>query len=943
MAFGRVVGWAVLAGVCAFIAPRPVAAQLEAQPDFERKRDTRTLEGPTAQGRLVPPHLVYSIPPQLSPQAVASGVSGAVVLRLTVDEEGFVQRVEVDKSLTPLLDDAAMAAACHMVFDPAQRQGKPVAVQMLYQQSFVIGPATPPSSAGQALEASQPAVPGAPFSGQVRTQGTKEVLREAEVSVHLDDDTVLVKTTDAGGRFAFANVPLGRAMVRISHPGHEPYTTTETLRKDEALEVRYFVPLLSYNRFETVVIGKGATKEITRVTVSRDEVNRVAGTFGDPLRAIENLPSMAQGALAGGQLLVRGTPPRSTAVYLDGVQIPQLYHFGLLRSVIHPEFLHAIEVYPGGFGPQYGRATAGVVDVKSRHMVLERCRAQADLSFLESGFFFGCPIRVGSGPVTDGPDPRRLTVAFAGRRSYFDAFVPLVLDVVAPGQGAYVGFAPIYSDYQFKAEYRPVTAHTFSLMAFGSDDLISFNLNVPLQASARARFQLQFHRAVAHWQWRIGARMTNDFQAYVGLNSAFLGVTLDRLQPPETNTLNVAGLNNTGPAFGFRNELRYQMFEMVSLLAGVDYAVETPEMVAHVYERTPHETEGGGGPVLTITRNVLTEKRVNLNLAPYFQAIIRPLPNITFIPGLRLDYMRYSANTRVLAPSPRLAFTAEPLPGTVLKATAGLYFQAPKIYETSPTLGNPRLRPERSVQTTVGIEQRLTPFLSVAINGFLNFRRDLVQGFALPVNVDVDLGIPLFQTSFDNASVGRVYGVDVLLRHDITKHFYGFVAYTLSKSELQKPPDNRWRPFNFDQTHILTAVGQYRVPWRLPFRHWSRAGRLPRGLLWNAAWAVLCGDVSLGARFRYFTGNPQDYITAAVDLPQPDPENPDAPVQRKPAFVKRFSPYHQLDLRVDYKMPFDMLLVTLSLDILNAYNSTADPNDIPRIPFLPVFSMQFEF
>lgn len=948
-AFRHLVFSALVAWPCA------LHAQLESQPDFERNRSDQT--DVAAPARLVPPVVVYRVEPQVPRSALLAGVGGTVVLKLVVDDEGFVARAEVVQSAGNELDDAALGAACNLVFEPATLGGVPTAVELGWKQTFVVTPVSPPD-AGPPLETADGGATPAPdadagvpvsvaadqarFSGQVRTAGTKEVVADAEVTLHLEDGSVLQAVTDRGGHFSLEGVPKGTLLVRVNHTDHEPYTTTESFSPREHVQSRIFIARRSYNRFETVVRDRTPSKEVTRISLSRDEVSRMAGTMGDPLRAIENLPSMGQGALLGGQLLVRGTPPRNTAVYLDGVQIPQLYHFGLLRSVIHPEFLESIDVYPGGFGPQYGRAIAGVVDVKSRKLQMDGFRAQADLGFLESGFFFGGPITLW-GDDHAGPNPRRITVALAGRRSYFDALLPLALAFVNPGTEGGLTVAPSYSDYQGKLEWRPSAAHTFSVMAFGSDDLIRFGLALPTGETARIRFQLQFHRLVARWQWRPHARLTNDLMVYAGIDSAYLGLLFDSNQPPVTNTVSQGGLNNTGPVWGFRNELRYSMGEEVTLALGMDAVASLPELVLSTFDRTPMTAEPPeSAPLLGSTLNVLTEERRSANLAPYLQAVIRPLPWVQVIPGFRLDGFLYSRETQILAPGPRLAFRAEPVPGTVFKGTTGFYAQAPRTYETSRYVGNPRLQPERSWQNTVGLEQRLTPFLTVAIQGFWNERRDVIQGFALPINVDVDVGIPLFQTRFDNATIGRTYGMDLLVRHEITKNFYGFVGYTLSKSELRKRGERWWQPFNFDQTHIITAVGQYRVPWRLPFRAWSRSGRLPRGLFWNAGWSILSGDVALGARWRYITGNPTNYITAAFEEPT-DPNNPDAPPAAKPVFVPRFKPYHQLDVRVDYKMPFDLLLLTLSLDIINVYNNRAEDGDIPRIPFLPVFTMTGEF
>jgi|GEM_PF-740045 len=928
----------------------PARAQIEAQPDFERK----TEEGDVpAAPSMSPPRLIHRVDPSYPPAALSEGRKGVVVLRITLDEQGQVQRVDVDTSAAPDLDDAALGAACGFGFEPGRVDGQPVAAAVIYKQVFTFQDAPPVVTAPRvetplppALEAEPTAVVEAPvnFRGLIREMGTKDVLAEAEVSVVLDDETVLSTTTDARGRFELRGIPKGTALVKVAHTNHEVFTSLEEFSDNEVLEARYFLLRRSYNRFETIIRDRTPPREVNRISLGREEVNRVPGTFGDPIRAIENLPSMAQGPLLGGQLLVRGTPPRSTAVYLDGVQIPQLYHFGLWRSVIHPEFLETIELHPGGFGPRYGRATAGVVDIKSRKLRMEHLRAQADVSFLESGFFVGGPVVIGGGEDNpDLPNPRRITFGAAARRSYLDALIPLALNVATPGSPGSSALAPIYSDYQMKVEWRPLASHTLSLMAFGSDDLIRFRFTIAdgLQdADIGIRFQLQFHRLIARWNWAISPRLHNELMMYAGLDSAFLSAQFfNRFQGRES--VSNSGINNTGPVFGMRNELRYDLDGFMSFVLGLDYAMSAPQMVLSSKSVGPYFNEPRN-EVGETTRNVdyssqfvVHEPRSQLNLAPYVQVILQPLPRMQLIPGFRFDYFKYAGNTRFFAPTPRFAARWEPVEGTVLKATSGFYEQAPRAFETGVWVGNPKLLPERSFQNTVGIEQRLAPSITVALNGFVNRRTSLIQTDALPINVDVDVGLPIFSggSKFNNRSEGRVWGVDFLLRHEITPSFYGWIAYTLSKSEVRMKGDKDWRPFNFDQNHIFTAVGQYRVPWHPPFRSWARSGRLPKGIFWNSVWAILCGDLSLGLRFRYITGNPENYLNALL---------PQDPSIKPPIFVRRFKPYHQVDVRVDYKIAFDLWVVAFSLDVINLTNEQAAQGDIPRIPLLPVFSMSFE-
>ena len=66
--------------------------------------------------------------------------------------------------------------------------------------------------------------------------------------------------------------------------------------------------------------------------------------------------------------------------------------------------------------------------------------------------------------------------------------------------------------------------------------------------------------------------------------------------------------------------------------------------------------------------------------------------------------------------------------------------------------------------------------------------------------------------------------------------FFGWLAYTLSRSERRDNPGDALHLFQYDQTHILTVLGSY---------------KLGRG------WEV-------GARFRYVTGDPYTPNVAGV-------------------------------------------------------------------------------
>jgi protein TonB len=79
--------------------------------------------------------------PAYTEQARAAGVSGKVRVEITVDARGRVTAVRVLQGLGHGLDEAALAAARAMTFEPAVRCGKPAAAT--FKVAFNFAPVTP--------------------------------------------------------------------------------------------------------------------------------------------------------------------------------------------------------------------------------------------------------------------------------------------------------------------------------------------------------------------------------------------------------------------------------------------------------------------------------------------------------------------------------------------------------------------------------------------------------------------------------------------------------------------------------------------------------------------------------------------------------------------------------------------------------------------------------
>jgi protein TonB len=79
--------------------------------------------------------------PAYTEQARAAGVSGKVRVEITVDARGRVAAVRVLQGLGHGLDEAALAAARAMTFEPAVRCGKPGAAT--FKVAFTFAPVSP--------------------------------------------------------------------------------------------------------------------------------------------------------------------------------------------------------------------------------------------------------------------------------------------------------------------------------------------------------------------------------------------------------------------------------------------------------------------------------------------------------------------------------------------------------------------------------------------------------------------------------------------------------------------------------------------------------------------------------------------------------------------------------------------------------------------------------
>jgi TonB family protein len=87
-------------------------------------------------GGVTAPRAIYAPDPEFSEEARKSKYQGTVVLWLIVGPDGRTRNIRVQRTLGMGLDEKAVEAIRRWLFEPARKDGVPVAVQINVEVNF---------------------------------------------------------------------------------------------------------------------------------------------------------------------------------------------------------------------------------------------------------------------------------------------------------------------------------------------------------------------------------------------------------------------------------------------------------------------------------------------------------------------------------------------------------------------------------------------------------------------------------------------------------------------------------------------------------------------------------------------------------------------------------------------------------------------------------------
>lgn len=790
-----------------------------------------------------PPRALSDTNVPYPPRAPVRTTPVVVTVKLLVDVAGVVQKVEVRTPPQPVFDDAVIAAAQAFRFAPARYGGTPVPVEITFTHTFLPPPpppVRPPTDQGPERSAV--------LRGKLVELGTRAPVTDATVTALVGDRRYSVDA-DRRGRFRLP-LPPGKARVSVYAPSHNPFLQEETLAAHQELAVAYLVERDRYDPYEIVVVGaEQRREEVSRITLRGPELRQIPGTFGDPFRVIQTLPGVASVVSLLPFPVVRGASPASTGFLLDGTTIPLLYHLLVGTSVVHPEFIDEIQFYPGGAPATYGQYTGGIIDGRTARARPDEHLLDFDVNLLQAGAFAREPVpQLG------------VTFTAAARYGYPGFLLGLATNQIDLS----------YWDYQARLDGGNAN-NGWTAFFYGANDELDTRASTAAPGTPSPPLEptlvLTFHRIDLR-EHRTQGPFDETARLVLGYDHTLSNGTDFSVWLAEPS-LTARWVHS--PKLTFDAGLQGSLHDIVQGAAATAAA----------------------GPLAAITAQ-LDKYYVG---SGWLEALWRPTPRTLIRPGLRLDSytdgttsksdadprltVRYRLFDRELADVPAGSDDR----AVWLKGSAGIYHQPPRFVLPLPGLDLLPLKYGlvQSYQTSLGAEVPLEKRFQFSVEGFFNYMDPTIFDLSVNSTSVVTAGNPTLlptmipvgqmdlQTLINRLTqpeLGRAYGLELMLRRQSKSGVFGWISYTLSRSERLQ--GSQWIPYDFDRVQLLNLV----------------AG-LPLARNWD-----------LGIRGQYESGRPAT-ITAGYNAGRTDG-------------------YWRFDLRVDKRAVWRRWLLDFYVDITNA-------------------------
>ena len=714
-------------------------------------------------------------------------------------------------------------------------------------------------------------------------------IKLSNINVYIPNENV-VATTDLNGVFVLKTVSI-EAEIKINASGYFPYSA----KLVNSGETKIFL-----EKKQVKGGGLGLTVEDTNYkkdqamkSLNRKQIFDMPGANGDAVKALQNLPGVNRTQGFSSQIVIQGSAPKDTDYDFDGVEIPIVFHFGGLSSVVMPEALEKVDYYSAGYQVERSRALGGVISLTTRIPEVTE-RDHKGLFYVDN---------LSAGGLFEAKINDKQSFLISGRYSYVGMFLKTAFK---DNEALNLTVAPEFYDITGIYNYQLADDEKFKISLINSNDKLGFVLNEPLRQdpSIRGNFSntVNFFRIVPMWEKQFDAKNLVKFSFAYGVDK--LNVDIG------DNYFDLVSKN-----FSTRSRWEHELNDEMKLNLGWDNLYSD----AQVKIRLP-QTSSSGGVGNPVSSGKVTEadiKSRDNNLGLFTELEYKLSPKLKITPGLRSDYFSITKEFFLL---PRLAAQYKSSESLLFKMGSGFYVQNAEPQESNKEFGNEDIKSPQSAHLSLGFDKDFKDGKTVGhffgMNGFYkNFDHLVISSFQTKIKD----GVEVFE-KYNNDGTGYSYGLENQWKYQ-NEDMQIILSYTWSKSRRKNPKQGEYN-FEFDQTHNLNLIGIYPLE-----NNWKISGR-----------------------YRYVTGNPYTPVIGSTY----DADNQTYFPIRGDIFSQRNSPFQQLDLRIDKKIILDEEIWTFYLDVQNVLSFKNSEGvqysydykikqDVTGLPLLPSIGVRGEF
>lgn len=641
-----------------------------------------------------------------------------------------------------------------------------------------------------------------------------------------------------------------------------------------------------------------------RHTLDGTSITSAVGSGGDPLRALNQLPSVGTLNDFVGILSVRGGGPEDNIYYFDRLPLGYPYHLYGIVSTVNADVLQKIDVYPGGYGVQYGTDSQAVIDIHSRGITDRQVAGKLNLNLVYSQAFF------------EGSIGNRGYWYVFGRRSFMAPLFELITKLVEVDDNL-VTEVPSFWSYQGKAVYQLSKYNRLVVNAIAADDSAKLRFTEDEVSNSDLRGPLNSENPFDSQGIHFYSEKEETFRSVVSLTRSFSRTQLEYGEG--------YFYKDTDSVYSLRGDLQYWVeFPKTLIESGFDIA-SVPTNLTSIGARPLEEGDWDfdfrlkqdGEKIHTISSKVM--HRVEGYLQGTQDLFSSRYIDLFGTVGLRSTYYNLIDSFHIqprgqlglsLGPERTSAYELSLFP-VDLRLMYGKYVQNPKLYQVVFGNENTEIAPSNATHYVLAIEKRLTAETRIEVAGYYKNLQDMIT-----FNLD--------EKRYENQRTGSVKGIEVSLEHEIGDAFRGWLAYSYTLSRRRDSAKDKERDFMYSTPHVMSVGLNYTF------------STLEFGATWQYKSGIFYAPLAGRERYTNPFSKKQTWIPIYDEL-------------------KRTEPYHRLDLRVHWSvLRINRFKCGFTVELWNAYNRTnilqvrynenytkeVHIAQLPLIPFL-AFTMEY--